>query len=91
MATNLTQFKKKVLKNATVRAEYDKLAPEYALINTIIARRQQLGWSQTELARRAGTKQPVISRLEQGETNPTIGLLQRVAVALNSKLEVSFR
>lgn len=91
MTTTLTQFKKKALKNKAVKAEYDALAPEYAIIQSIIHERQKMGLSQTELALRVGTKQPVISRLESGAGNPTIDLLRRVAKALNTELHVSLQ
>ena len=91
MTTTFTQLKAKALRNSAVKAEYDALAPEYAVIKSIIAYRHKQGWSQGELAKRIGTKQPVISRLESGESNPTLELLQRVATALELKLEVSLR
>ena len=67
------------------------MASEYTVIKSIIAHRHKQGWSQQELAKRVGTKQPVISRLESGASNPTIELLQRVAKALELRLEVSLR
>jgi ribosome-binding protein aMBF1 (putative translation factor) len=91
MTTTLRQFKKKALKNKAVKAEYDALTPEYAIIRSIISERQKMGLSQTELAQRVGTKQPVISRLESGAGNPTLDLLRRVAKALNTELHVSLQ
>lgn len=91
MTTSLKQFKKKALKNKAIKAEYDALASEYAIIQSIIHERQKMGLSQTELAQRVGTKQPVISRLESGEGNPTLHLLRRVANALGTELHISLR
>ncbi len=91
MSKTFTQFKTRALKNPAVKAEYKALEPEYAVIRSIIAHRQKLGFSQQQLAERVGTRQPVISRLERGDGNPTIKLLQRVAGALNLKLEVSLQ
>lgn len=91
MNTTLSQFKKKALKNKAVKAEYDALTPEFAIIRSIIHERQKRGLSQTELAKRVGTKQPVISRLESGAGNPTLDLLRRVAKALDTELHVSLR
>lgn len=91
MNTTFTQLKAKALRNTAVKTEYDALTPEYAVIKRIISSRHKQGWSQGELAKRAGTRQPVISRLESGESNPTLELLQRVATALELKLEVSLR
>lgn len=51
-------------------------------------RRRQLGISQTELARRAGMTQPGISRVELGDTTPTLPLLARLAEALEADLDI---
>lgn len=91
MNTTFSKLKTKALKDPAVRAEYDALAPEYEVIQRIISYRQAKGFSQTELAKRAGTRQPVISRLERGGSNPTLDLLQRIARALDTDLIVSMR
>ena len=91
MATSFKAFKAKALKNPATRAEYDALGPEYEMIRTIIAKRTSRGWSQTELARAVGTRQPVISRLERGEGNPSLHTLQRIAKALDLSLNISLR
>ena len=91
MNTTFKKLKAKALKQTAVKVEYDAMASEYAVIKSIIASRHKQGWSQQELAKRVGTRQPVISRLESGVSNPTLELLQRVATALELKLKVSLR
>lgn len=56
------------------------------------AARKQRGWSQVELARRVGTTQSVIGRLESAtdEREPSLELLGRLAVALGFQLSLSF-
>jgi ribosome-binding protein aMBF1 (putative translation factor) len=81
-------YKKKALKKQATRAEYDKLQPEFELINAIIEARKDNGLTQTELANKIGTKQAVISRLEIGQANPTLDFLKRLATALGFKLEI---
>ena len=50
----------------------------------IRARRQDLGWTQEELARRLGVRQNVISRLESGTVkSPSVLLIRRLARTLN--------
>lgn len=82
-------LKRKLLKNKEIKKTYDKLGPEFDVIRIIIKKRNQRGFTQQQLAKRIGTKQPVISRLEQGTYNPSIKFLQRVAKALDSKLQIS--
>ncbi|WP_067974591.1 helix-turn-helix domain-containing protein [Nocardiopsis trehalosi] len=55
----------------------------------IRTRRLELGLSQSQLARRAGMSQPVISRLEEGGGVPTLRVLDRLAAALDADLVVA--
>jgi len=91
MTTTFKQFKTKALKNPTVKAEYDALAPEYEVVKTIINHRIKRGWSQTQLAKAVGSRQPVISRLERGEGNPSLLTLHKIAKALDLSLQVSMK
>lgn len=91
MKTTFKQFKTKALKDSVVKAEYKALEPEYELVKTIIRQRIKRGWSQTELADAIGSRQPVISRLERGEGNPSLQTLQRIARAFNLDLKVSIK
>jgi HTH-type transcriptional regulator/antitoxin HipB len=57
----------------------------------VLARREELGWSQRQLAERAGMTQPGVARFEAGGTTPTLPLLERLAAALGLRLSVSFQ
>ena len=83
-------WKKQVLKDPELKAEYDRQQPEFAVIRAIVRARSMNGTSQEELAKKLGTKQSVISRLESGRANPSIGFLKKLAQALNSHLEIKF-
>lgn len=50
------------------------------------ALRDQEELTQDDLADRAGTTKPSISRIENGEQIPSIDMLERVAAALNVKV-----
>lgn len=78
------------LKNPKIKAEYDKLQPEFAMIQAVIDARVKKGVTQKELAQKIGTKQSVISRLESGRANPSVAFLKKLAQALNSHLEIRF-
>jgi len=91
MVTTFKQFKTKALKNPAVKAEYDALEPEYEVVKTIIKERIKRGWSQTDLAKAVGSRQPVISRLERGEGNPSLSTLHKIAKALDLSLQVSMK
>jgi transcriptional regulator with XRE-family HTH domain len=48
--------------------------------------RRRRGLSQAEVARRAGTSQPVISAYEHGHRDPTFGTLRRLVEAAGERL-----
>ena len=83
------QFKKELLKDKKIRQVYENLGPEFAVIEMIIKKRTEKGLSQKELARKIGTKQSAISRLESGTYNPSLSFLQKVSEALDAKLKIS--
>jgi ribosome-binding protein aMBF1 (putative translation factor) len=72
-----------------VRAGYEAARRAYELGQAVRARRLELGMSQVELAERAGMTQSAVSRLEAGGAVPTIGVLERLASALNADLVVA--
>lgn len=78
------------LKNKLVKAHYDMIHPEYAVVTAIINARQKHGLTQKKLAEKLGTKQSVISRLERGHANPSLAILKKVAEALDSDLQIIF-
>ena len=52
--------------------------------------RRRAGLTQAELARRAGTSQPVISAYEHGRRDPSIETLRRLVRAAGAELELGF-
>lgn len=82
-------LKRKLLKDKKIREAYEKLGPEFALIASIIEKRLERGMSQTTLARKIGTKQSAIARLESGAYNPSIAFLEKIANALDAELTIS--
>lgn len=81
---------KKWMKNPDYRRAYEDLEPEFQLARQVLMARIARKMTQAQLAKRIGTKQPVISRLEGMESMPTISLLKKVAGALNKKLVIQF-
>lgn len=61
---------------------------QIALAELVYTMRTQAGISQTELARRMGTKQPFVSDLERGGRTPTVATLNRVARATGNRLRI---
>ena len=90
-ATNYEEFEAELLRRPGVRKEYDALRPKYNIIRAIIERRNQLQISQAQLAEIIGTKQPAISRLENGAYNTTLSTFFKVADALDLDVSLEVR
>jgi DNA-binding XRE family transcriptional regulator len=89
--TNYEEFEAELLKRPGIRKEYDALKPKYNIIHSIIERRNQLQISQARLAEIVGTKQPAISRLENGAYNTTLSTFFKVANALDLDISLEAR
>jgi transcriptional regulator with XRE-family HTH domain len=72
-------------------AAYEEARTALILGQMVHDRRVELGFTQAELAGRAGMTQPQLSRLESGGATPTFPLLARLAAALNADLDIAFR
>jgi len=59
-----------------------------AITNEIVKARHEKNISQRELASMSGVKQPIISRMESGVTNPQLDTVQKVLGALGKTLYV---
>ena len=86
-----SEFKKELLKDPKVKAEYDKLEPQFAIVSAILEARYKRGITQKAIAQKIGTKQSAIARVESGNANPSIGFLQKLAEALGKKLVIQFK
>lgn len=84
------QHLKESLKNPEFRKEWENSELEYQIGRALISRRLQKNISQRDLAKKANTTQAVISRIEAMNSNPSIGLLKRLAEALGTKLKIGF-
>lgn len=85
---NYNKIKSEMLKEPKFKKAYDDLEPEFELARQIIKKRLELGWSQSELARKMGTKQSAIARLESGGYNPSMAFLQKTVKALKADLQI---
>ena len=88
--TKFNDFLKEQLKDPEIKAEYEALEPEFAIIQAMIDARKLKGITQKELSERTGIAQGDISKLENGNGNPSIKTLQRLAAAMDMSLKIEF-
>ncbi|MGI6577492.1 MAG: helix-turn-helix domain-containing protein [Eubacteriales bacterium] len=65
--------------------------PKNEIIAGIVRERKLQGLTQNELARRLGTQQSNISRLESRHYNPSVDFLNKVAKSLGKELHIELR
>jgi len=70
------------------RKVWDESREEYRLLGEMIAIRRQQHITQGELARKVGSRQQVISRIEKKEQSPTLKTFCNMLDALGYKLEI---
>jgi predicted transcriptional regulator len=85
---NYTELKKQLLSDPEVKAEYDALEPEYQFIRDMLACREELSLSQQGLADLTGIDRSDISRIENGNANPSLKTMKRIASGLGKRLEI---
>jgi transcriptional regulator with XRE-family HTH domain len=83
-----SDYKKQLAQDPEYLAAKAELQLAFNFGNAVLRARLNIGWTQTVLARRVGTKQANISRIEAGLANPTLDLIQKICKALD--LELSF-
>ena len=70
--------------------KYEVIEIKDAIIKAFIKARKLSGLTQKQLSEKTGITQPDISKLENGNANPSIRTLIRLADAMGMKLKVEF-
>ncbi len=84
-------IKRERLAHPEAQAAYEAAGRAIALGEQVRRLREAQGLSQAQLARRMGTVQSVIARLEAGGVDPKLDTLERLSRALNADLVVELR
>ena len=80
------------MKSPGFKKAWHDLDSEFELLESMIKAREKAGISQGELARKIGTKQPALSRLERGGfSKATVETLKKIADALGMRLVVKLQ
>jgi transcriptional regulator with XRE-family HTH domain len=84
------EVRSRALERPDVKAEYDRLNEEFALLDEFLKARAAAGVSQAQVAERMGTTQSVVARLESGhgKHSPSLATLRKYAQALGYRLDL---
>ena len=86
--TKLATLKERWMANPKFRKEYAAADAEFRVAEALIRARIRARLTQTQLAKRLGTTQSAIARLESGRTSPSVATLRRYADATGSRLVI---
>lgn len=78
------------LEDPEFRAEWEAHELEHRLTMMLLEARSEQNLTQAELAARTGIRQSNISRIEKGQSAPSIMTLARIARGLGKKLQIQF-
>ena len=80
----------RALARPDVKAEFERLKPEFAFLDQVLAARKAAGLTQADIAHRIGTTQSAIARLESGSGKhlPSLGTLHKYASAVGCRVEI---
>ena len=88
--TKLSTIKHAMLADPEVRKAYEALGDEYELARELIAARTRAGLTQAEVAKRMGTTQSAVARLESGSKLPSVKTLFKFGKATRSRPKIKF-
>ena len=83
--SSIAKLKKKWMKDPKVNEAFEEMRPEFEVAQALIAARVEADLTQEEVAKRMGTSQSVVARLEGGRTLPSIKSLYRYAEATGTR------
>jgi predicted transcriptional regulator len=87
--TKWEDLEKELLSDKATKKEFDKLSPRYRVISELIQARIKQKLTQADVAKKAGTKQSSIARLESGTINPSLEFLEKVAQVMGLSVHLS--
>ncbi len=90
MGKNFRDTLSEQLKDPEFKKEWDALEPEYQIIKAMLDSRTERSITQKQLSAITGIPQADISRLENGNANPSLSTLKRLADGMGMKLKLEF-
>ena len=87
-AKDFQEYLAKQLKNPEVKKHYNEYGKQLEIAYQILKLRKQKKLSQAQLAKKLGTKQSNIARMETGQQNFSIEMLNNIARALKVDLSI---
>ena len=88
-AIDFQDYLEEQLRNPEFRKYYNKYSKQVDIAYQILQLRKKRGISQAQLAKKIGTKQSNVARMESGQQNFSVEILEKIAKATGSRLEIA--
>ena len=88
--TDFNKYIKEQLKDDDFRSFYNEYGKHLEIAYKIVQLRKRANITQIQLAKKIGTTQSNIARMEKGQQNFTIGILNRLASVFGKSLKINF-
>jgi len=89
-STDFQSYLDKQLENPKFKKYYDEFGKQLEIAYLILQMRKEYGLSQKELAKKLGTTQSNVARIEAGQQNFTTATLQRIAEVFDREVKIEF-
>ena len=90
MGKNFRETLNERMQDPAFRTEWDAQEPERQIMRAIVEGREESGMTQKQLSDITGITQADISRLENGNANPSLKTLQRLAKGMGMRMQIQF-
>ena len=88
--SELRDYINEQFKDPEFKKEWNNLEPEMEVVRAMIKARTAQNLTQKDLAEKTGINQANISKLENGNMNPSLKLLKRLADGLGMNFRIEF-
>jgi len=89
-AVDFQEYLAEKLKNPKIKKYYDEYGKQLEIAYQILQLRKQRKMTQAELAKKIGTRQSDVARMESGQQNFTTDTLQKIASTFKRDLKIEF-
>lgn len=82
------EINKRIENDAELKTAYEQAQYEYDVVKQLVKARNEMGFSQNDVAKQSGLTQQMVSRIETVDNSPTLRNFIRYADSLGLKIKL---
>ena len=82
------EINKMIENDSEFKNELENVQREYEVVKQLVKMRNDMGWTQNDIAKKSGLTQQMVSRIETVGNSPTLRNLIRYANSLNMDIKI---